>query len=57
MKLRELTAYSIVAISLAVVGTGLGVWALLSLNPFLALFALTLVCSGGVSALVGLQDR
>lgn len=56
MKLRDLTLASVIAIFLAVVGLGMGIAALIVSNPFLALFSISLVCAGGVSALVGLQD-
>lgn len=57
MKLRELTGWSVGAIALAVVGVSIGVAALITLNPFLALFGLTIVCAGGVSAMIGLQEK
>lgn len=56
MKLRELSLASVIAILLAVLGVGLGIAAMIISNPFLGLFAITVVCAGGVSALVGLQD-
>lgn len=56
MKLRDLALTSVIAITLALIGLGLGVAAMIIANPFLGLFAITVVCAGGVSALVGLQD-
>lgn len=56
MKLRDLSLASVIAIVLALIGIGLGAAAMIVSNPFLGLFAVTVVCSGGVSALVGLQD-
>lgn len=56
MKLRDLSLASAIAIVLALVGIGLGVAAMILANPFLGLFAVTVVCSGGVVAMVGLQE-
>lgn len=56
MKLRELALSSVIAIVLALIGIALGVAAMIISNPFLGLFAITVVCAGAVSALVGLQD-
>lgn len=56
MRLRDLSLVSVIAVVLAIVGLCLGVAAMVVSNPFLGLFAITVVCSGGVAALVGLQD-
>ena len=56
MKIRERSLASVIGIVLAVLGLGLGLTAMIVSNPFLGLFAITVVCAGGVSALVGLQD-
>lgn len=56
MKLRDLSIAQGLAIVLGIVGLGIGAVALFTSNPFLGLFAITVVCSGGVSALVGLQQ-
>lgn len=56
MKLPDLRLSSVIAIILALLGLGLGLAAMIIGNPFLGLFAITVVCSGGVSALVGLQE-
>ena len=53
---RKVNWYSVAAIALAGGGLAIGVLALIDSDPFLGLFSISLVCCGGVAALVGLHD-
>lgn len=56
MKLPDWTIGQYIALFLAIVGVVVGVAALIVSNPFLGLFGITIVCSAGVAALLGLQN-
>lgn len=57
MRVRDYSIPTLIALFLAVVGVGLGVTAMIVSNPYLGLFAITVVCAGGVSAIIGLQPE
>lgn len=56
MTKRKINWYAWTAIAFAVAGLGVGVVSLAKSDPFLGLFGISLVCSGGVAALLGLHD-
>lgn len=55
-RLREIRLSTVIAVGLAVAGLIIGVCALITSNPFLGLFGITVTCCGGIAALVGLQE-
>ena len=53
---RKINWYSVAAIAFAGAGLGVGVIAMLQADPFMGLFSISLVSTGGVAALLGLQE-
>ena len=56
MRLREMSLASAIALLLGIVGLVVGACGLIQSNPYLGLFGITIVCCGGISAMMGLQD-
>lgn len=54
--LREVSISGAIAVVLALIGLVIGVAALITSDPYLGLFGISVVCSGGVAAMVGLHD-